>query len=51
MGNLLSGVDVQVGDLWLIRAGLIHAIGAGCTIIEVQEPTDFTIHLSQSELI
>lgn len=23
--------------------GLIHAIGAGCTIIEVQEPTDFTI--------
>lgn len=43
MGNLLSGVDVQVGDLWLIRAGLIHAIGAGCTIIEVQEPTDFTI--------
>ncbi|MBQ3432170.1 MAG: mannose-6-phosphate isomerase, partial [Clostridia bacterium] len=26
-----------------IRAGLIHAIGAGCTILEVQEPTDFTI--------
>ena len=43
MGNLLAGVEVQVGDLWLIRAGLIHAIGAGCTIIEVQEPTDFTI--------
>lgn len=43
MGNLLAGVEVQVGDLWLIRAGLIHAIGTGCTIIEVQEPTDFTI--------
>jgi len=43
MGNLLSGVDVEVGDVWLIKAGLIHAIGAGCTIIEVQEPTDFTI--------
>lgn len=43
MGTLLAGVDVKVGDLWLIRAGLIHAIGAGCTIIEVQEPTDFTI--------
>ena len=43
MGNLLQGVDVKVGDVWLIKAGLIHAIGAGCTIIEVQEPTDFTI--------
>ncbi len=43
MGGLLQGVDVEVGDIWLIKAGLIHAIGAGCTIIEVQEPTDFTI--------
>ena len=43
MGNLLQGVEVKVGDVWLIKAGLIHAIGAGCTIIEVQEPTDFTI--------
>ena len=43
MGNLLSAVEVNVGDIWLIKAGLIHAIGAGCTIVEVQEPTDFTI--------
>ena len=43
MGNLLAGVDVEIGDVWLIKAGLIHAIGAGCTIVEVQEPTDFTI--------
>lgn len=43
MGNLLHGVDVKVGDVWLIKAGLIHALGAGCTVIEVQEPTDFTI--------
>ena len=43
MGNLLAGVDANVGDIWLIKAGLIHAIGAGCTVIEVQEPTDFTI--------
>ncbi len=43
MGGLLYGVDAEVGDVWLIKAGLIHAIGAGCTIIEVQEPTDFTI--------
>lgn len=43
MGGLLAGVEANVGDVWLIKAGLIHAIGAGCTIIEVQEPTDFTI--------
>lgn len=43
MGNLLAGVEVKAGDVWLIKAGLIHAIGAGCTIVEIQEPTDFTI--------
>ncbi len=58
MGTLLHGVDAKPGDIWLIKAGLIHAIGAGCTIVEVQEPTDFTIqperwcgdyHLSEQE--
>ena len=43
MGSLLASVEAKVGDIWLIKAGLIHAIGAGCTIVEVQEPTDFTI--------
>ena len=43
MGGLLQGVEAKAGDIWLIKAGLIHAIGAGCTIVEVQEPTDFTI--------
>ncbi len=43
MSTILSGVDAKIGDMYLINAGLIHAIGAGCTIIEVQEPTDFTI--------
>lgn len=43
MASVLASVDVEPGDVYLIRAGLIHAIGAGCTILEVQEPTDFTI--------
>ncbi len=43
MASVLGSVDAKVGDIYLIRAGLIHAIGAGCTIIEVQEPTDYTI--------
>lgn len=43
MQKALSSVEVKPGDVFLIEAGLIHAIGAGCTILEVQEPTDFTI--------
>jgi mannose-6-phosphate isomerase len=43
MSSILGGVDAKIGDVYIINAGLIHAIGAGCTIIEVQEPTDFTI--------
>ncbi len=43
MESVLASVDAKVGDVYLIRAGLVHAIGAGCTIIEIQEPTDFTI--------
>ncbi len=43
MSGILAGVDAHVGDVFIINAGLIHAIGAGCTILEVQEPTDFTI--------
>lgn len=43
MSTALASVPARVGDVWLIKAGLIHAIGAGCTILEVQEPTDFTI--------
>ena len=31
------------GDVFLVPARTVHAIGAGCLILEVQEPTDFTI--------
>lgn len=43
--DIITPVKVKPGDVYLIRAGLIHAIGAGCTILEVQEPTDFTIQI------
>lgn len=42
MGNLLYGVDVKVGDVWLMKAGLIHALRWG-TVVEVQEHIEFTI--------
>ena len=43
MRTILNEVKPKVGDIYLIKGGLIHAIGENCTIIEIQEPTDFTI--------
>lgn len=43
MTSFVNRVPVQTGDVFFVDAGVIHAIGAGCMILEVQEPTDFTI--------
>lgn len=43
MGKYLHRVSVKPGDIYLIPAKAVHAIGKGCLILEVQEPTDFTI--------
>ena len=43
MENLLVRHEVKKGDVIYIPAKAVHAIGAGCLILEVQEPTDFTI--------
>ncbi len=41
--SLLHEYPAAPGDVYLIPAGVAHAIGAGCLILEVQEPTDFTV--------
>lgn len=43
MTAFVNRVPVCAGDVFFVDAGVIHAIGAGCMILEVQEPTDFTI--------
>lgn len=43
MTAFVNRVEVKPGDVFFVDAGVIHAIGAGCLILEVQEPTDFTI--------
>jgi len=43
MVELMQFVPVQKGDVFLVPALVSHAIGAGCLILEVQEPTDFTV--------
>lgn len=41
----LNPVPVAAGDAILVPAGLPHAIGAGALIVELQEPTDFSVVL------
>ena len=43
MEELLESFPVKAGDVIYIPAKMVHAIGAGCLLLEVQEPTDFTI--------
>lgn len=43
MTAFVNRCPVKTGDVFFVPAGAIHAIGAGCLILEVQEPTDFTI--------
>lgn len=43
MTTVVNRIPVKAGDVFFVDAGVIHAIGAGCLILEVQEPTDFTV--------
>lgn len=48
MLNCLHKLAVQPGDTILIRGGLPHAIGNGCLLVEIQEPTDYTIRTERT---
>jgi mannose-6-phosphate isomerase len=39
----LHSLTVRAGDVVFVPAGVPHAIGAGALIVELQEPTDFSI--------
>ncbi len=43
MVSCLHKVKPTPGDVYLIEGGVPHAIGPGCCLIEIQEPTDFTL--------
>lgn len=41
----MNELAVRPGEVWLVPAGIPHAIGEGLLIVELQEPTDFSILL------
>ncbi|RLU81755.1 hypothetical protein CTZ27_31575 [Streptomyces griseocarneus] len=43
--NALHRVPVHPGDTVFVPAGMPHAIGAGVFVLELQEPTDFSVML------
>ena len=43
MLDCLHKIPVQPGDLWFVDGGIPHAIGGGCFMIELQEPSDLMV--------
>ena len=43
MEELMEYIYPQVGQMYFVPAKTVHAIGKGCLILEIQEPSDFTI--------
>lgn len=44
-GDLVRWIPAVPGDSILIPAGTVHAIGAGCFVYELQQPSDVTYRL------
>jgi mannose-6-phosphate isomerase len=47
MAELMHKIPVKPGDVFIIEGGTPHAIGPGCFLLEIQEPTDYTISLEK----
>ena len=45
--DCLHRFEVQPGDAFIIYGGVPHAIGSGCFLMEVQEPTDYTMRVEK----
>ena len=43
MEGILCSFEPKQNETYFVPARTVHAIGAGCLILEIQEPTDFTI--------
>ncbi|HJY24489.1 MAG TPA: class I mannose-6-phosphate isomerase [Actinomycetes bacterium] len=45
----MHAIEVAPGDAVLVPAGLVHAIGEGAFLVELQEPTDLSILLEWAD--
>lgn len=43
----LNKIYVKPGEAYFIAGGVPHAIGSGCFLIEIQEPTDYTMRVER----
>ncbi len=50
MIECMHKIPVKKGDVFLITGGTPHAIGPGCFLLEVQEPTDYTISVEKTDM-
>ena len=50
MAALMHKIPVRPGEVYLIRGGLPHAIGPGVLLLEIQEPTDYTVSLETHDM-
>lgn len=50
MLDAMHKFEVKSGDTILVRSGYPHAIGAGCFLLEIQEPCDFTMRTEKVTL-
>jgi len=39
---------IKPGQVFLLEGGVPHAIGPGCFLVEIQEPTDYTIRVERT---
>ncbi len=45
--KLTNYIPVKEGEIYFIESGIIHAIGEGLFLLEIQEPTDFTFSIER----
>ena len=47
MLEAMHKIEVKPGDTVLVKGGIPHAIGANCFLLEIQEPTDYTMRVER----
>ena len=50
MLNALHEIPVKPGDTILVAGGTPHAIGGGCMLLEIQQPSDYTMRCETTPL-